>query len=109
VGIGLFNLARILKDLGDVRGARTALERTTVIDEAAHGVDRPEVATDLAALGSVLRDLGDFQAARAAFEWATRIGEAEYGPDHPDVETNRSNLEAIARELEAITGGNQMG
>jgi Tetratricopeptide repeat len=59
------------------------MERTIAIDEAAYGVDHPEVATDLAALGLVLRDLGDLQAAKAALERAARIGEAMYGPDHP--------------------------
>jgi hypothetical protein len=51
----------VLKDLGDLAGARAAYERALVIDEAAFGLHHPEVATDLWNLGTVLQKQGEIQ------------------------------------------------
>ena len=39
------NLGLVLKDLGDLAGARAALERALAIDEAAFGPDHPKIQT----------------------------------------------------------------
>jgi len=61
----------VLNDLGDLAGARAALERALGIDERVYGPDHPKVATSVNNLGSVLQDLGDLAGAgrRSSGRW----------------------------------------
>jgi tetratricopeptide (TPR) repeat protein len=92
-------LGRVLRQLGELGGARAQDERALVIGEAALGPDHPEVATGRNNLGSVLRALGDLDGAKAQYERALAVGEAALGPDHPNVAVYRANLAAVAAEL----------
>ncbi|WP_165547131.1 tetratricopeptide repeat protein [Kribbella sindirgiensis] len=82
VGVGLSNLARVLKILGDADGARVLLERALAIHEATYGSDHPAVAIDLGNLAEVVWELGDVTGARRLLERALAIHEATYGSDH---------------------------
>ena len=93
------NLGSVLKDLGDLAGARAAYERALKIDEAAFGPDHPNVASDVNNLGSVLKDLGDLAGARAAFERALSIFEKFLPADHPNIRTVRGHFEQGEREI----------
>jgi hypothetical protein len=93
-------LGRVLRDLGDLEGARAELGQALAFFEAAMGPDHPEVATARGKLGGVLRDLGDLPAARAELERALVIVEASLGPDHPTVVVLRGDLQRVLRELE---------
>ena len=46
-------LGRVLRDLGDLAGARRELERAVAIDEAVYGPDHPGVATDRSNFGGL--------------------------------------------------------
>ena len=87
----------MLRDLGDLAGARAAFERALRIDEANFGPDHPKVATDVNNLGMVLQDLGDLAGAKAAFERALKIDEANFGPDHPNVATGSTTWAGCCR------------
>jgi tetratricopeptide (TPR) repeat protein len=79
--------------------AKVLKERALAIDEAIHGPDHPDVATDLNNLALILRALGQPEAARPLQERALAIDEAAYGPDHPDVATALNNLALILQAL----------
>ena len=85
----------MLRDLGDLAGARTQYELALRIGEAALGPDHPDVGTMRSNLGLVLQNLGDLAGARTQFERAVQISEAALGPDHPTVRTIRGNLQGM--------------
>lgn len=94
-------LGRILRDLGDLRGARAELERALAIVDKISAPGYPNVAIISGYLGGVLRDLGDLAQARIQLEQSLALHETVLEPDHPDVVTLRSNLEEVLRELGA--------
>jgi tetratricopeptide (TPR) repeat protein len=96
VGTWCSNLGLVLRDLGDLPGAREQLERALAIGEAALGPDHPDVGTWRNNLGGMLQALGDLPGAREQFERALAIGEAALGPDHPTVRTLRRSLDSVA-------------
>jgi len=104
VGIHRNNLGLVLRDLGDLAGARTQLEQALRISEAALGPDHPTVGIHRNNLGGVLRDLGDLAGARTQLERALRISEAALGLDHPDVGICRGNLGGVLRDLGDLAG-----
>jgi Tetratricopeptide repeat/NB-ARC domain len=67
------NLGVVLRDLGDLAGARVQFERAAAIAEAALGPDHPNVATVRSNLGDALHALGDLADARTQFERALAI------------------------------------
>jgi tetratricopeptide (TPR) repeat protein len=101
---GVNNLGLVLKDQGDLAGARDAYERALAIDEAVFGPDHPKVATDVNNLGLVLQDQGDLTGARAAFERALAIDEAVFGPDHPNVARDVNNLGLVLQDQGDLAG-----
>ena len=88
----------VLQDLGDLAGARQALERALAIDEAVFGPDHPKVATRVNNLGVVLQDLGDLAGAWQACERALRIFEQFLGPEHPRTQQVRRNLDSLPNQ-----------
>ena len=74
IGIWRNNLGNVLRDLGDLAGARTQLEAALRISEAALGPDHPTIGIWRGNLGSVLQDLGDLAGART--NWRRRCGSA---------------------------------
>jgi Tetratricopeptide repeat len=76
------NLGLVLRDLGDLEGARAAEERALAIREAKLGPDHPHVVSNLSNLGFVLRDAGDLLAATHASLAAVLadLGESPTGP-----------------------------
>ena len=70
------NLGHVLRDLGDLAGARGELERALAIVEAALGPDHPDAVAPQH-LGNVLRDPGTWPGP-AQYERALAIGEATW-------------------------------
>ena len=89
------NLASVLRDQGDLAGARERFERALKTDEAAYGPDHPMVAIGLNNLAGVLRDQGDPAGARERYERALAILEKALPADHPKVRIVRKSLEAL--------------
>ena len=103
----LSNLGNMMRDMGDLQGARQHFERALAIDEAAYGPNHPTVATYLSNLGNMMRDMGDLQGARQHFERALAISEAAYGPNHPTVATDINNLGSVMRDMGDLQGARQ--
>jgi tetratricopeptide (TPR) repeat protein len=94
------NLGSVLKELGDLPGAKTAFERALRIGEKAFGPEHHEVALYVNNLGSTLGGLGDLPGAKAAFERALAIFRKFLGDDHPNTKLVRGNLELLAQARE---------
>jgi tetratricopeptide (TPR) repeat protein len=101
------SLGLVLRDLGDLAGARPHYERALEITEVAFGPNHPDVATARGNLGGVLWDLGDLAGARAQLERALEISEAALGPNHPTVAIRRTNLGVMLRELGDLAGARE--
>ena len=86
----------MLKALGDLAGAKAALERALKIDEAAYGSDHPMVAIPVNNLGGVLQAQGDLAGAKAAFERALRIFKQFLPEGHPNIRIVQGNLDAVS-------------
>jgi len=86
----------VLKELGDLPGAKAAFERALKINEKAFGPDHPSVATDVNNLGTLLKELGDLPGAKAAYERALRIFQKLLGDDHPNTRLVRGNIDALS-------------
>ncbi len=71
-----------------------ARKRVQVL-EAARGVDHPDNAGPLDALGEIHLDQGTFREARPYFERALRIREENLGPDHPDTAVSLNNVARV--------------
>jgi hypothetical protein len=93
----------VLRDLGDLPGAREQYERALAISEAALGPDHPNVGIRRGNLGGVLRDLGDLPGAREQYERALAISEAALGPDHPTVHALRRHLDSVTPHQRGAT------
>ncbi|MBI5354440.1 MAG: tetratricopeptide repeat protein [Chloroflexi bacterium] len=98
------NLGKVMKDQGDLVGARAAYERAIKIWEADLGTEHPQVATGVNNLGSVMKDQGDLASARTAFERALKIFEANLGEDHPNVATLVNNLGFVMQAQGDLSG-----
>jgi tetratricopeptide (TPR) repeat protein len=100
----LYNQACLLRDLGDLVGARDMFQQALDADEAALGPHHPAVANDLSGLGIVLRDLGDLEGAKAALERAVAINEEARGSDNASLSTDLSDLGGVLRDLGDLNG-----
>ena len=100
VATAVTNLGRVLRDLGDLAGAKAHYERALRIGEAAYGPDHPKVAIRVNNLGGVLRALGDLTGARACAERAMAICRQFLGEDHPNTKIVRDNLAALGLPID---------
>jgi tetratricopeptide (TPR) repeat protein len=98
VATALNNLALVLKDLGDLDGAKLRFERAIAIDKKTYGPDHPKIAFHLNNLAMVLRDLDDLDGAKSRLERALAINEKSYGPNHPEVARSLNNLASVLKD-----------
>ncbi len=103
----LDNTGGVLRDLGDLDGAKENYQRALEIGEAVYGKDHPTAAGHINNLGNVLRDLGDLEGAKEHFERALAIAEEVYGKDHPDVATVVGNLGVVLLILGDLEGAKE--
>ena len=88
-----------MRDLGDLAGAKAALERALKIDEANSAPTIfGNVAIRVNNLGEVLGSC-DPTARQAAYERALKIDEATFGLHHPEVATDINNLGVVLHIL----------
>ncbi len=88
----LNDLALVLRQQGDGRGARGLLERALDVEVGILGPRHLEVASSLTNLAVVLLEGGDLRAARKLHERAVSIYEAQLGRQHPDLARSLGNL-----------------
>ncbi|MCU0838749.1 MAG: tetratricopeptide repeat protein, partial [Rhodospirillales bacterium] len=101
----LFNsLGYHLQMIGDLAGARAALERALAIAVARFGPKDPRVGTVINNLGGVLKAMGDLAGARAHYEGALAIDEAAYDPHHPSIARDVNNIGRVLQDLGDLGG-----
>jgi tetratricopeptide (TPR) repeat protein len=91
----LSNLAHLLKNQGELAGARPLFERALAICEKVLGPEHPDTARSLNNLACLLLDRGELADARPLFERALAIYEKVLGPEHPGTATSLANLASL--------------
>lgn len=86
------NLADVLWNKKDLRGAGLLFRRALTIDASLYGPDRPETAADVANLGMLMKDAGQGDAGAALLRQALTIYEKTLGPDSEEARFVRKNL-----------------
>ena len=87
-------LGELLREAGDLEGARAAFERALVSSEESFGGTNPQVAEALNNLAVVLRAQGHLMRARELHERALWIYRQAFGNEHPATLTSLNNLAA---------------
>jgi tetratricopeptide (TPR) repeat protein len=95
VAIRVNNLGGVLKDLGDLAGAKAAFERALLIREVAFGKEHPDVAQSLWWLGVLAQQQDDKEAARDYYERALQIFEKFLPPDHSRIKNLKGHLNSL--------------
>ncbi len=103
----LNNMAVALKGSGDIKGARTALERSLAITERSYGDSVRAVVPILTNLGNINRRDGDLDAAREVLRRAIYVGEATMEPGHPLVTKAMLNLGIVLATDKDYPGATQ--
>ncbi len=91
----LNNLAVVLKDMGDIEGARAALDQSLHAIESNYGPENRDLVTVLINLGNIVRRQGDMAEAKKIFERAIRVGQVSMEADHPSVTKAMMNLAIV--------------
>ncbi len=92
------NLGFLLKNQGDLIGARKYFERALRINLKADPPQDPKVAVSRNNLGIILKDLGDLKGAQKEFERALEINLKTHGAKHPEVAVNLNNLGYLLKD-----------
>jgi Tetratricopeptide repeat len=93
-------LALVLRDQGDLQGARTLHQRALTIREAAWDPTTPTPPKASATSPSSCTTRATLTTPRTLFERALTILEARPGPDHPATVRSRERLAAVVAALE---------
>ncbi len=92
------NLALVLKDLGEYKGAKGLLEKALKSAEKNFGQDHPNTARCYSNLALVLQDLGEYEGARTLLEKSLAILKKKLGDDHPYTKIVANNLKSIKKK-----------
>jgi tetratricopeptide (TPR) repeat protein len=103
----LNNMAVALKGTRDIKGARTALERSLAITERSYGDSVRAVVPILNNLGNINRRDGDLNAAREVLRRAIYVGEATMEAGHPLVTKAMLNLGIVLATDKDYPGATQ--
>ena len=100
LGVGLANLASILRARGERDEAEGLYREALEISRAVHGDEHTQVAAILHHLGRLARDRGELTAASELYQEALRIRLELLGKDHPKVAETLHNLAVVLRHLD---------
>ncbi|MEO8109654.1 MAG: tetratricopeptide repeat protein [Ginsengibacter sp.] len=93
------NLADVLQELGDYKGAKVLLEKAMACDEKYFGNDDPSTMASYSNLAMVLKDLGDYEGAKVLLEKVMAFYEKNFRKDHPSIARSYSNLAVVLWRL----------
>jgi tetratricopeptide (TPR) repeat protein len=96
--VGALNVATILRQQGDLAGAREFYDLALELDEKEFGPEHPLIADNLEQLGRFLKDQGDIAGAKSLFERTLALREKTLGPSHPSLATANHNLALLHRD-----------
>jgi len=94
-----YNLATVLRNLGDYEGAKNLFEKAMRSAEQNFGESHPTTAESYSNLATVLQDLGDYKEAKNLLEKAKLSLEQNYGVDHAKTAVCYSNLASVLKAL----------
>jgi len=95
----LHNFAGLAHARGDYAAAEPPARSALRLRTAALGQEHPDVAADIAVLGSVLHGQGRMKEAEEQFMRALTIYERRYGPDHYEAGVNHGSLGALYTDM----------
>jgi tetratricopeptide (TPR) repeat protein len=95
VAIRVNNLGTVLRDLGDLAGARAAFERALGIREKVFGREHPDTALTLWWLGTLATQAGDIEEARSYLEEALRTFGKNLPAEHSTIAQVRRDLDSL--------------
>jgi CHAT domain-containing protein/tetratricopeptide (TPR) repeat protein len=98
VAKGLHTLASILKQAGDLEGARDAELRALALSERQLGPEHPDIAFVAAQLGQIELWRGEYARSEMLYRRALRIWEGKLGAEHPLTLTMLGDLALLAQE-----------
>jgi tetratricopeptide (TPR) repeat protein len=104
----LNNLALLLQNQGDLKGARPLFERALAVVEKGLGPESPATATALNNLAALFRDQGELARARPLSERAVAIDEKALGPEHPQTAASLNTLALLLHDLDDIAGARSL-
>ena len=99
----LHNLARLLRDQGDLEGAQALYERALAIREKVLGAEHTATAASLNNLASLFQARGSLARARPLFERALAIRAKILGPEHPHTAATLINIARVLRDQAEFT------
>ncbi len=90
------NLALVLKDLGDLEGAKELLQQALATDQQNYEPEHPKIATAQSNLALVLKALGDLEGAKDLSQQAFDAFLNKFGPQHPNTKIAKEILDSIS-------------
>ncbi len=102
------NLALVLQDLGDYKGAKTLLQKALASDEQNFGEHHPTTAVRYSNLALVLQDLGDYEGAKTLLQKALASDVHNFGENHPATARSYSNLATVLKDLGDYEGAKNL-
>lgn len=108
VGVSLYSLAILRRNLGMLRESETLLRGALDIFEETLGAEHTRVASVLSSLGRVVHTRGRYQEARLLFERALDLRLRLLGDDHVHVANTRKNLGALLLDQGEVTQAGEL-
>ncbi|PIE61482.1 MAG: hypothetical protein CSA29_03130 [Desulfobacterales bacterium] len=93
------NLAIVLRDLGELKAAKSLLEKAVKSAEKTFGEDHSTTAIRYSNLATVLANLGELKAVKSLLEKTLKSNEKTFGEDHPTTAISYSNLALLLEDL----------
>ena len=102
----LHQVGTFLHRVGDLKGARSYLEKSLEIDIRVHGTEEhPDVATSMHELAGVLKAQGDLKGARSYLEKSLEIQAKVHGTEeHPDIAASMHELAGVLKAQGDLKG-----
>ena len=95
LAVSLRGFGRVLSELGDFAGARSAFEGALKIQERSFGTNSLPTAPYLSSLGTLLTTTGEYALARPILERAVALREKADGPEAAATSTSLSDLASL--------------
>ena len=93
------NLARILRDAGDLSGSTRHMREALDIEEKVYGSDHPRIATICDELSGILHTSGNPSGALIYAQRALEIDTKSFGPEHEQVAIDENNIGLLCLDV----------
>jgi tetratricopeptide (TPR) repeat protein len=104
IAIRQSNLATVLQDLDDLKGAKTLLTEALKSNQQNFEPGHPNIAISQSNLALVLLDLNDLEGAKTLLTEALKSNRQNFEPGHPNIAKTQSNLALVLQGLGDLEG-----